>query len=120
MAKRKRKPKKVKIDGLGPDDLKRIHNAVRQVWQWSYPWRLAKARAIGKDGFPRCEKCKKKVPKIFVDHIHSVGKVGGPKYIQRMFIPSARLQSLCKKCHDAKTKIDRAAQEWEEAFGGAE
>lgn len=108
MAKRAKKEKPAKIDGLGPDDLKRIHKAVRQVWSWSYPWRLAKKRAMGADGFPRCEQCKGKVPKVFVDHISPVGEVGGRYYIQRMFIPSGDLQCLCKKCHDAKTKAERA------------
>lgn len=113
MAKRKpAKPKPAKTDGLSGDDLKRIHKAVRQVWSWSYPWRLAKARAMGDDGFPRCEnrKCPQKgepVPKVFVDHIDPVGEVGGPNYIARMFIPSRRLQALCKKCHDLKTREER-------------
>lgn len=106
---RSKKPKIEKPDGLGPDDLKKIHKAVRQVWSWSKAWRLAKARAMGKDGFPRCEKCKKKVPKVFVDHIKPVGEVGGPKYIEKMFIPSKHLQCLCKKCHDAKTREERKA-----------
>lgn len=101
-----------KIDGLSSDDLKRIHKAVRQVWSWSYPWRLAKKRATGEDGFPRCEnkKCPqrgKPVSKVFVDHILPVGEVGGPGYIQKMFLPSNALQCLCKKCHDAKTREER-------------
>lgn len=108
------------VDGLNPSDLRKIHKAVRQVWQWSKPWRLAKARAVGKDGFPRCESltCEKRgkpVPKVFVDHVEPVGKIGGPDYIARMFIPSARLQCLCKKCHDAKTKEERKTIEAQEA-----
>ena len=110
MAKKKTEP----TDGLGPHELKRIHSAVRQAWQWSRAWHLAKKRATGSDGFPRCEgpTCPHKgkpVSKVFVDHIDSVGEVGGPKYIQRMFVPSAKLQCLCKKCHDAKTKEERKA-----------
>ena len=70
------------------------------------------------DGFPRCENlaCPSAgaaVPKVFVDHIDPVGEVGGPSYIQRMFIPSVRLQALCKKCHDAKTKAERRAAKGE-------
>lgn len=102
------KKQKIRIDGLGPDDLKRIHKAIRQVWCWSHPWRLAKKRAMHKDGFPRCEKCKKKVPKVSVDHIQPVGEVGGPEYIQRLFVPSDLLQCLCKKCHDVKTREERS------------
>ena len=108
MAKKKaKKPKTPKIDGISADDIKRIRQAIRQVWCWSHPWRLTKARAIGKDGFPRCEKCKKKVPKVFIDHIQNVGDVD-EGFIKRLFVPSSHLQALCKKCHDAKTKLERA------------
>lgn len=103
------------VDGLGPDNLKRIHAQVRQAWQWSHAWRLAKKRALWADGFYRCESpdCPSKnkpVPKVSVDHVNPVGEVGGPFYIQRMFVPSSLLQCLCAKCHAAKTKIERAAQ----------
>lgn len=106
----KKKLKKLiepKIDGLGPDDLKKIHRAVRQVWSWSQPHRLAKKRTLGKDGFHRCELCKRKVPKVFVDHKIAVGKIGGTDYIPRMWCSSAELQVICKKCHDAKTANER-------------
>jgi hypothetical protein len=107
----KRKAKEQIIDGLGPKDLKRIASAVRQAWQWSASWRIAKARALHADGFFRCEnkKCPQKgkpVPKVSVDHIEAVGRVTDPNYIKRMFIPSKFLQVWCKKCHDAKTRID--------------
>lgn len=116
MAKRVKKAKKEKpapIDGLSPGDLKRIQSAVRQVWSWSHPWRLVKKRSMHADGFPRCEnkKCKHKgkaVPKVFVDHIESVGEIGGPDYIKRMFIPSCKLQALCNDCHKIKTKEEAA------------
>lgn len=112
--KSKKKSKKQKLpnfDGLGPKELKNIQRVVRQAWSWSHAWRLVKARAIGPDGFPRCEnkKCPSKgkpVPKVFVDHIKAVGTIGGPNYIRRMFIPSCQLQALCKVCHDIKTKED--------------
>lgn len=107
---KKKKEKLEAVDGLGPKELKQIHKAIRQVWSWSRAHRLAKARCLGKDGFHRCEQCKKKVPKVFVDHISPVGEVGGPGYIQRLFIPSSGLQCLCKKCHDAKTKAERESK----------
>lgn len=118
MAKTKKKVKKEKekrIDGLGPKELKMIHKAVRQVWSWSHAWRLAKKRAMHEDGFPRCESinCEKKgkpQPKVFIDHVIPVGEVGGPDYITRMFIPSRYLQALCKKCHDAKTNVERTVK----------
>lgn len=109
-----KKAKAEKVDGLGPDDLKRIHKMVRQAWQWSHAWRLAKKRALHEDGFYRCEnkKCPqrgKPVPNVAVDHIEPVGEVGGPEYIQRLFVPSKKLQCLCKKCHDPKTRAERKA-----------
>jgi hypothetical protein len=109
---KKRAAKVEKIDGINSEDLKRIHRAVRQVWQWSHPWKLAKKRARGQDGFdycenPECPNRGKPVPKVFVDHIDPVGEVGGPEYIQRMFVSSEHLQCLCKKCHDAKTREER-------------
>lgn len=109
-----KKSKPRKIDGLSPDDLKKIHKAVRQVWSWSYPWRLAKKRALRPDGFYECEslwcsQAGQPVPKVFVDHVKPVGKVGGPDYIARMFIPSSQLQCLCKRCHDEKTRDERKA-----------
>lgn len=108
------KKKAAPIDGLGPDNLKRIHAQVRQAWQWSHAWRLAKKRALYPDGFYRCESpdCPNKgkpVPKVSVDHVNPVGEVGGPFYIQRMFVPSSQLQCLCKRCHDAKTRAERQA-----------
>lgn len=102
-----KKAKLAKIDGLGPDDIKKIRAAVRQVWTWSHAYRLAKKRNIGKDGFPRCEQCRKKVPKTYVDHLVGVGAVDSG-FIYRMFVPSSKLQNLCKKCHQPKTNKERA------------
>lgn len=100
------------IDGLSPDDLKKIHKVVRQAWSWSHPWRLAKKRALHEDGFyrcenPSCEQSGKPVPKVSVDHINPVGRVGGPEYIQKMFVPSNQLQVLCSPCHKKKTNEER-------------
>ena len=111
MAKRKNPP----FDGLGPDDLKKIHKALGQVRKWSYPVRLVQKRCIGKDGFPRCEnpKCLKKgkpVPKIQVDHIEPIGEIGGPNYIQKMFVSSHKLQGLCHDCHKIKTKQEKKSK----------
>lgn len=111
MAKNKKLNKKAikskieKIDGLSPKDIKNLRRAIRQVWTWSQPWRIAKARNIGPEGFPICEKCKKTVPKTFVDHIETLGEVDSG-FIERCFVPSKQLQNLCKDCHKAKTKVD--------------
>lgn len=109
---KKKKEKVEKIDGLSMDDAKRIKNAVRQAWHWSHAWRLVKKRCTGSDGFAYCEnkKCEsfgKPVPKIFVDHIEPSGSPIAPGYIERMFVPSVKLQGLCKKCHDRKTREEK-------------
>ena len=104
-SKKIKKQKEIKIDGLNPSDIKNLRRAIRQCWTWSTPWRLAKARNIGKDGFPVCDKCGKKVPKTHVDHILTVGEVDSG-FIERMFTASKNLQNLCGPCHKAKTKVD--------------
>jgi len=110
-----KKAKNPPVDGLGPDDLRRIHKALGQVRKWSYPVRLAKKRAMGADGFPRCEnkKCPsrgKPVPGVQADHINPIGEIGGPRYIQKMFIPSSQLMCLCLPCHREKTKAERSVK----------
>ena len=106
------KVKKEKIDGLSSDDLSRINKALGQVRKWSYPVRLVKKRCLHADGFYRCEntQCQSKgmpVPSIQVDHIEPIGEIGGSEYIKRMFVSSDKLQGLCKKCHQEKTKAER-------------
>lgn len=104
MAKRQ---KLVKTDGLGPYEIKRIRSAVRQVWHRCHARALVVKRCTGKDGFPRCETCGKKTPVLKIDHIEAVGDVDAG-FILRMFVPSKQLQGMCKKCHDAKTRSERA------------
>jgi hypothetical protein len=113
MAKTKSEKSEPRIDGLGPAERKLIKNQVRKAWQWSHAWRLAKKRATDPEGFPFCENPKHyevtgsktlRVAKVFVDHVIPVGEVDSLGYIQRMFVPSTKLQCWCKKCHDPKTK----------------
>lgn len=109
MAKRKvKKEKPPKVDGLSAADIERIRKAIRQVWSWSHPRRLCAQRCIGRGGFSYCERCKKRAPKIFIDHRVAVGLVDGG-FIERLFCPSSALQGLCKVCHDLKTKQERVA-----------
>jgi hypothetical protein len=110
---RKRKSKLPVVDGLGPRDVKRLRTAIRQVWSWNHARKLCIARATDKDGFGHCEKCKTKVPKLYADHIKPVGAFDARTFILRMFRPSLDLQALCKRCHDKKTREDRA----DEALG---
>lgn len=100
------KKKLVKTDGLGPYEIKRIRAALRKVWHQSYARSLVVKRCTGKDGFSYCEKCKKKAPKVFIDHTIACGEVDGG-FIDRLFTPSKNLTGMCKRCHDVKTKEER-------------
>lgn len=106
---KKKKASIEKIDGLSAGDIEKIRRAIRQVWSWSHPRRLVVKRCLVEDGFSKCEQCKNVVPKIYVDHTKQVGDVDGG-FISRLFVPSKLLQGLCKKCHDAKTKQERASK----------
>jgi len=101
------KKKVQKTDGLGPYEIQRYRAALRDVWRHTLAHSLVRKRcAIDKD-YSRCEKCKRKVPKIFVDHIINCGDLDGG-YIERLSVPSNKLQGLCRECHDAKTKMERS------------
>lgn len=104
---------KEKIDGLSAQDVAKIRSAIRKVWSWSWPKKLCTNRAVGKDGFSRCELCKKKTPKVFIDHITPVGEVDGG-FISRLFCPSSGLQALCKKCHQTKTNAENRERRLQE------
>lgn len=106
MSTKKKKAAEEKIDGLSPKDIAKLRAAIRQVWHWSYPKRLVVQRCTDAEGYPICEACKKRCPKIFVDHIEAVGDLDAG-FFTRLFCPSSGLQGLCKKCHDAKTKAER-------------
>lgn len=102
----KHSAKPSKIDGLSPRDIEQIRKAIRQVWSWSHPRRLALKRAIGADGFYRCEECGERVPKVLVDHTVEVGDVDGG-FIARLFCPSTGLKCMCRECHGEKTYLER-------------
>lgn len=104
MAKKEKEPR---VDGLGPRERKQIHSAVRLVWSRSHARRLAILRATDAQGFTRCEVCRKRSPKVHVDHPDPVGAVDGPDYIKKMFQPSRFYKVLCPPCHRLKTKEDR-------------
>src|SRR5271166_1622515 len=103
-----RKPKAPPFDGLGPRERKNIDSAIRQVWYRSKARATAVKRCTDKQGFTRCEQCKKRTPKIKVDHVIPCGPVDSDGYIVRLFCPSKGLQCLCKRDHDKKTKIERS------------
>lgn len=101
-----KKKKLEKFDGLNPDDFRKIKIALRKVWSWSYSRKLVEKRCLLKNGFSKCEKCRKVCAKVFVDHIKNIG-APDVHLISKMFVPSNQMQGLCKKCHDAKTKEER-------------
>lgn len=92
-----------KIDGFGAAEKKSVRDAVRLVWQRSKARQTVKKRCIGKDGFEYCEKCKKRVPKVNIDHKKPAGEIDEPGFLNRLFCPSSELQGLCKECHKPKT-----------------
>lgn len=100
------KRKLANTDGLGPREIARVRAAIRLVWHRCYARKLAVIRCVGEDGFSYCEGCKQRSPKVFIDHIVTVGDLDGG-FIKRLFCPSCGLQGLCKACHDAKTKLER-------------
>lgn len=106
MAREKQKP----VDGLGPRERQKLTSAIREVWYRSKARATAVKRCTDKAGFTRCEKCKKRTPKIKVDHIDPCGAVESDGYIRRLFCPSAELQCLCHPCHAPKTRAEAKAR----------
>ena len=104
MAKKKNQP----IDGLGPKEIAKIRSAVRQVWHRCKARQLVVKRCKNEAGYYVCEQCKEQTPEIKIDHIQNVGDVD-EGFILRMFVPSDKLQGLCKACHNEKTKEERKA-----------
>lgn len=101
-----------KLDGLGPHLEQKIRSALREVWHRSEARKLVVNRTALADGYARCEhpKCKgKRYPKIYIDHVVNVGPLDAG-FIKRMFVPSNKLQGLCKMHHDEKTKAERASK----------
>ena len=102
----KKKEKAKPIDGLGSVELQKLRNAVRQIWQRSKAWKIVKARCLDEEGYPKCEQCHLRVPKIFVDHIVPIGDMLEPGFFERLMVPSTELRGICKECHAPKTKRD--------------
>lgn len=77
-----------------------IKSALRRIWRWSKKRRECLKAKV-------CVTCGKTKKKLFADHISPVvdplvGFVDWNMYIDRMF--NGELQSLCEKCHKAKSK----------------
>lgn len=99
-----------------------IRSALRQKSRWWKPIVQCKmaARRDYKGPLKRqkyeyqCNECKEWFPekKINIDHIVPAGSLNcssdvGP-FIERLFCEVDNLQCLCEKCHDEKTKSEKA------------
>lgn len=95
-----------KSDGFGPYEIKKVRSALRLVWHRSHARALVVKRCTREDGYPYCEKCGERTPKLKIDHIIQCGDLDGG-FLARLFCPSSALQGLCKDCHNAKTREER-------------
>ena len=99
-----------------------IRSALRQKSRWWKPIVQCKmaARRDYKGPLKRqkfeyqCNHCKQWFPekKINIDHIIPAGSLNcaadlGP-FVERLFCEVDNLQCLCEKCHDVKTKAEKA------------
>lgn len=64
----------------------------------------------------KCNVCKKYFPEkeISVDHIHPVGTLTCandlPQFVENLFCEEHNLQTICSKCHDAKTLKEKQSK----------
>jgi 5-methylcytosine-specific restriction endonuclease McrA len=106
----KRRTKKRKTWSLD----RHLTQAARKIWLWS-PHRktvIARCKAGKVNGIEvsRCEKCRRLVEKVQVDHIEPVvnpetGRTTWDEYFARL-LPEPigeGLQGLCSQCHGKKT-----------------
>ena len=98
-----------------------IRTGLRQKSRWWKPITHCKLNAkraykgpIKRQRFEyQCANCKDWFPekKINVDHIEPAGRLNCaqdlPGFVERLFCEVDKLQVLCKKCHDVKTKLDK-------------
>lgn len=107
--KKKLKKSARKFDGFSPHLKLKYRNALRMVWRnASEARKICLKRANIGGGYSRCEKCKTKSPKVFVDHIVPCGELDDG-FIERLSVASSGLKALCQACHKIKTKADNAA-----------
>lgn len=99
-----------------------VRSGLRSKWsRWPGKYAtLAAAKRDYKGDNPRqkyeykCAKCRRYYPQkeVSVDHIVPVGTLRSfedlPAFCERLFVGPDKLQVLCKKHHDAKTKEETA------------
>lgn len=112
MAKSKHPEQPASYLGLPPGTLnaataERARKILRELWhQRSWQKKAALARATDAEGFTVCEECKRRAPKVHVDHIEKCGEPDA-SFLARLFIEPAQLKVLCLACHGAKTWCER-------------
>lgn len=101
-----------------------IRAALRQKSRWWKPVSQTKMASRRKYNGPnkrqkfeyQCAQCKNYFPdkRIAVDHIIPVGSLMSSDdlkgFVERLFCEKQGLQVLCDKCHDAKTKQEKATR----------
>jgi hypothetical protein len=93
--------------------MSKIRSALRKVWLYSPMRREAKKAALDAQKMFVCPICKKRYDEWAgdIDHIQPCGSLKTyadlPGFCERLF--DGKLAMTCKKCHQIKTKADRAA-----------
>ncbi len=93
------------------DPKPKIMSALRKIWQYSPQRREALKRSkvrIDKLDYNRCEKCRKLVEKVQVDHqipcVPTEGFDSWDMVIERMlYVKTENLNVFCRECHGRKT-----------------
>ncbi len=94
---------------------KYLFAAARKTWRWSPARKQAIKNATNEQGEIICEVCKCGYDKYSIDVDHRIPVVDLKKgftswddYFRRLFIndDAAKLQILCKSCHQAKTNVE--------------
>lgn len=87
----------------------KLTSALRKVWYYSPVRREVVKRCKVDSSTSRCEKCRRLVDKVQIDHIVPVAILTGwdndwSGYINRLFCDVTGLQGLCEACHTKITK----------------
>lgn len=110
MSREKEHPKSylgLPVGTLNAATAERARKILRELWhQRSWQKKVALARATDAEGFQVCESCKRRAPKVQVDHIVKCGEPDA-EFLQRLFIDPALLRVLCIPCHGDKTWCER-------------
>ncbi len=93
------------METLSSKAKKYLYGKIRLAWKYYSEYRKTCLKA------KKCLMCGR-ASKLYADHKDPIGsfKPEDQPYLQRVFTDLDNLQPLCKTCHDAKTKLERAAR----------